>query len=103
MCGSVFTSVQLLNGPSVCTGGEFTAVAAVLVPCMGRVKCLSFCVCVCSYTSDSLPVCLAAGVRACTSTGSGQAQGGQILSGQMIQALHYSLINYQLITVMQPI
>lgn len=46
---------------------------------------------------------LALRLYACVSRGSGLAWGGQTLNGQMIQVLHSSSINYQLITVMQPI
>lgn len=51
-------------------------------------------VCVCLYLTDCMQ---------CVSRGSGPAWGGQTLNGQMIQVLHSSSINYQLITVMQPI
>ena len=51
---------------------------------------------------DGFPVRLdlAPGLHARVSRGSGRAWGGQTLSGQMIQVLHSSSINYRLITVM---
>lgn len=68
---------------------------------------LTVCVCVsvCPYSLLGVSVYLhfTLSMYACVSIGSGWVWGGQTQNGQMIQVLHSSSINYQLITVMQPI